>query len=203
MKKIIFVAILFLLYSCKCKNLSCPAFNSDYLSYLNFNINDTLKYVDSSGNMIKFIVTEKNLSSAYTEQCTRNGFGGCVCGCGTNGHIIAISDSSRVGNNILKISINTSQNPNDNSYPESKVLDFQVFNFRGAFAIANVGYSSFQKDSLIPSITLGSNTYTNVHFQQYPTNTVNLNSIINVYYNQQYGILGFYDNQTHSFFYRQ
>ncbi len=193
-----FIAFCFL-YSCKCHDITCPAFSTSDLAYINFNINDTLKYINSYGNTLQFIVTEKNTSASYNESCS-NDFGGCYCiMCGTNGNIKAISDSSRNNINYLKISRSTGKDIGG-----SYSLAFNVFNFSGELNPDAPGENyGFPKDSLISSIILGSSSYSNVHFQQTDTISNNINGIINVYYTKQFGIIGFYDRQTHSLYYRQ
>gem|GEM_PF-4595853 len=60
-------------------------------------------------------------------------------------------------------------------------------------------------DSLIPSMQLGSHSYTNVYVQSIDTLQPPFTNrkIWKTYYSLTAGLLGFHDRQTHTLFYRQ
>jgi hypothetical protein len=74
------------------------------------------------------------------------------------------------------------------------------------FLVLSDSVQSEPNDSLLPILTLGNKTYYNIYVREVDTtynNYTQQESVWKAYYNEQYGIVGFYDRQTQSLFYRE
>ena len=175
----------------------CPAFSEVDAAWLVYHDNDTAKFTNGAGSTITFVMGGKQLSSSYTEACGRGEPAGYYCkSCIAEASVSGTTDSVR-GNGHKRLTISMRQ--------EEGMDDLSI----GIYDIhTRLQYNSatHQPEGNTTTVTLGGTTYGDVYF--YEQDTLNANPVFNpvvskIYYNRQFGILGFYDRQTHSLFYRE
>ncbi len=208
MKKLIYVLMLLTLvqiFSCKCDNVVCADFNPDYLTWIKDSISDSLTFINSAGSRIKFIVTEKTASKGYVQEVNSNWTGCHSLQCFGDANLKAVSDTSR-GNNSIDIRLSTSEitqgGYGDNE--ESRQLSYSIFDCYNSFIFAPT-IKVHEGDYILDSLVLGGNTYRDVIVSEIDT-TISINLTRNIwktYFNNQNGVIGFFDRQTHSLFYRE
>ena len=197
--------LIIILSSCKCDEIrKCSTLSDSALSWLNHN--DTIKYINSSGSRIQFIISSKNNSEPYQmKSCSKNGLGGCICNhnyCESSGNFLAISDTTINGKNEYFVRID--EVSSDNKSDESSILNYTIFEFRNQINLLKPTELS-TNDSLLASLVVGTYTYSNVYIQMIDTtitSSINKN-IWKVYFTQLNGIVGFRTRQSQTFYYRE
>lgn len=190
--------------SCKCdKTYQCPSLSDDGLSCLNQNTGDTLKFINADGNSFAFIINLKYIKPGYESKACRHGELGCSCdySCESNGHLAGNSDSSVNGQSSYYININENS---DHSYKTAGFLWYTVFDFYGK-SIDLLNTQMAAGDSLLSAIQLGNHSYTNVFVQSVDT-TSNLHHnrrMWKAYFTKANGIIGFWDRQSRTLYYRE
>ena len=200
-------SILINIFSCKCDDTyTCPVLADSTLNWLTLNLNDTIKYINSTGGRIQFIVSSKAISPAYeTKPCLPTGLGGCKCKqdrCESSGHLYAEGDT--IINNENQYFVRIDETNNENRYEQYSTLSYTIFDFHKSINLLKPTEIS-TNDSLIPSLVVGNNTYSNVYVQSIDTTlTTNLNrKVWKVYYTQLSGVVGFRTRLNQDFYYRE
>jgi hypothetical protein len=200
-------SILINILSCKCDDTyTCPVLSDSTLNWLTLNLNDTIKYINSSGGRIQFIVSSKAISPAYqTKPCSPNGLGGCICKrdrCESSGNLYAEADIMINDENQYFVRIDETNN--EKRYEQYSTLSYTFFDFHTQINLLKPTAIS-TNDSLIPSLMVGNNTYSDVYVQVIDTTlTSNLNrKVWKVYYTQLNGVVGFCTRLNQNFYYRE
>ncbi|MDQ3045973.1 MAG: hypothetical protein M3R27_00370 [Bacteroidota bacterium] len=210
MKKLFIISTFLIIinfFSCKCDDTyTCPTLSDSTLSWLTLNLNDTIKYTNSSGDRIQFIVSSKTISPAYeTKPCGPTGLGGCICKqnrCKSSGNLFAEADT--IINNKNQYFVRIDETNNENIYNQYSTLFYTIFDFNNGINLLKPTELS-PNDSLMPSLLVGNNTYSNVYVHMIDTtSTSNLNrKVWKVYYTQLGGVVGFRTRQNQNFYYRE
>ena len=185
---------LVLLTACK-HSQDCPGFDDRDAAWLVYHVNDTIKFTNAANDKIRFVTTQRNTDPSYSEVCHRGEPAGYYCKpCTSSASVSAVTDTLR--RNYYRINLEM-LNPDGN-------LSFAVYDNMG---ILDYDYDTHTVKSAdkLDTLTLGGTLYHDVYFHEVDTLlTFMTNTIVwKTYYNKQYGILGFYDRQTHSLFYRE
>jgi len=216
--KVLALIVLFGFYcACKCDPILCPALEPRYSAWLPHKAGDVITYSNGNGQEIQFTVSRYGVSEVKELHCGPDGFGGCHCPeCPepSSGLHAETSDTSRkivdaLGQTAkivryLNIEIRKPNEKNDSVFLSYSVFDNNNSMPVGPSVIIN------NKDSLLPSFTIGNHTYLNVITHEVDTLAKPYgNPIYNVYfvwksyYNKEFGIIAFYDLKTRSLFYRK
>jgi hypothetical protein len=132
------------LQGCCDRDISCPALADEYSQWLpnNFNVNDTLRYVNDNGDEIDFKVNSYVKSEASTVGCHRSGMG-CYCyecpvpgsGCtsqSTNTVKKIYTTSGTIAQTFKNLNISISK---PDAASDSIVLSYYVFDHTNSFTI--------------------------------------------------------------------
>jgi hypothetical protein len=199
------------LYSCNCGSITCPGLDTGFSRWLPYKDGETITFTNGSGNEIRFVVSRSELSVSKNLDCGKDGLGGCNCpDCPEpTGESAAISsDTSRKKGKLVYNSVGVGIRQHKTN-KDSVFLTYTIFDHGNSLVIhPTLQYKN--TDSLLSTYTVGNHTYTNVVVHQTDTNArSNPNPIYNKtfvwksYYNQEYGVIAFYDLATQSFFYRK
>jgi hypothetical protein len=142
-------------------------------------------------------------------QCHPNGYGGCGCpGCGAAflDTKAITNDTTRNGTNIQgqRFYANELYTRIEKIYPDSNLvaLNYTILYHQNRIFIGpNFGLHDFN-DSILPTFTIGGNTYSNVVVHETDT-TANYMFVWKSYYSKEFGIVAFFDRKTQSLFYRK
>ncbi len=191
---ILFAAIL--LSACK-HSQDCPGFVGADVAWLSYPNGDTAKFTDAAGNKISFHMQTSSVDPSYTEECGRGEPAGYYCKpCKAGANISGISDTMRRNTKWLQIALTRG----DERTPGN--IELSVFDYTGKLSFDYKTHQP-QNANLLPTLTLGGTAYQDVYYTEADTTTPSMILISKIYYNKQFGILGFYDRQTHSLFYRE
>jgi hypothetical protein len=204
LKLLIGLTITLHLSSCNCdKKYNCGTLSDDALSWLNQNQNDTIKFVNTIGQHLKFVVISRMVSSPYEAQACKHGGVGCSCDyrCNANGRFYALSDSAI--NNFQNYSVDIEEE-SDNKYKTSSNLTFAILGFISKIDINNPTQLN-SGDSLLSTLQMGNGTYSNVYAQMIDTlSSYNQNKAIwKTYFTKSLGVVGFRDRQSQTLYYRE
>ncbi len=209
MKPIVYFIVCFLItviHSCKCKDrYDCPSLSTGELALLNYTSADTIKFINAVGQFLIFPFENTSVSQPYSAQACKQADIGCSCDytCESTGSALFIGDSTRNGTRSLSYDIKETGRSFGEYSASSLVFTFDVFDFSGKINLID-SLLLFPGDSLASSISLGNHTYSNVHVVAYDTSQVYFQNkkIWKVYFTKTDGIIGFWDRQTQTVFYR-
>jgi len=210
---IIYINLLFLLLitGCKCKNKTtlCIGINPKYAKLIRYRTNDSIVYSNNNAESISFMVkTYNSINNNYLKDCKDSMFG-CICEpCTTNASFSATSldsawvwvDSVGNQNNYHKMGYMVTDNVNN------ATLNFDIAHlyYKLLFPYKNLDMNQ----KLIPNITLGSKNYTDVILIQIDTSNFSTgiyrtqnHFMTKLYFQAEYGIIGFHDIKSNSLFY--
>ncbi len=192
------VLILGLFFFAGCdRNVTCPGFPDEFLSPINYSINDKLTYRDSAGSQIVFTVNEKFVQPKT--EVHHDYYKNIVCDAAANFN--STSDSFRNGNNRFGISLSIADARHDSS---EIIAEYNILGLNNKITVSPsiiIQYGS--ADSLVHNLTLGGKNYNNVIVTEYDTTLYPGKIIWKMYYEKNSGIIGFEDKQTHSLYYRE
>ncbi|MEP7264976.1 MAG: hypothetical protein ABI772_10785 [Bacteroidota bacterium] len=202
----IFLLIIFF-NSCKCdKTFDCPALSDDAQTWLPQFESDTVTFRNDEGKELKFILNSKTISPAYEARACKKGELGCSCDyhCESSGNLFMECDSSIDKTNYYYIRIDESGESMKTYFRQGFRITYGIFDFIKSIDLQNsIQLSS--GDSLLSSLTLGNNIYTNVYvFSADTVMPFSTNKRIwKSYYTQKYGVIGFIDRQNQTLYYRK
>jgi hypothetical protein len=214
MKILLGLLSLLFLYSCHCDDLLCPALDTRYAGWINNAQGDTIRFINSAGSRIRFVVIRREISGNKESDCNNVSGYGCKCNdCDATGLMEAVSDSSRVvihpNPNVTTIVKNlntfiaTAYTANGSSYTDtSTTLSYSIFDHANTInfnpeVVINPG------DTFLPSVVLGSKTHSDVIVHLVDTIQYPNQHVWKTYFNKQSGMVGFHDRRTNSLFYRE
>ncbi len=194
------------IYSCNCdKKYSCPALSSEGQIWLSNNKNDSIIFINDAGNLIRFIINAKSTTPSYDAPACKGGEFGCSCDydCEANGNITGYGNVSIGGQSSYFIKV-TETSQSAGKFQTGFNINFNIFDFFGK-QIDLLNPNLNIGDSLLNSAQIGNNTYSQVYVQSIDTlNNFNLNKKIwKTYFTKANGIVGFWDRQSHTLYYRE
>jgi hypothetical protein len=203
--------------ACKCDTVLCPALESQYSAWLPYKAGDVITYSNGNGQEIQFTTSRYEVSEVKEQHCGPDGFGGCKCSDCPEPFSEVHAETSDSSRKIVNAQGQTAKivrylnigirKPNEKG--DSVFLSYSIFDNNNSMAIGpSVIINS--KDSLLPSITIGNRTYSNVITHEvdtlakpYANPIYNVYFVWKSYYNKEFGIIAFYDLKTRSLFYRK
>lgn len=199
MYRYLFISAVVLLSACK-HSQDCPGFTNEDTAWMVYDSGDTVKFVNAAGSRITFAIESQHIDPSYSEECGRGEPMGYYCRpCRISAGVTGASDTSR--RNYKGLS--TGLLKEDDHQEEFCV---SVFDHYATFPFDFKTHSITSALSL-DTLTLGGTLYRNVYVDETDTGStsaVAANILVwKIYYNKQFGILGFHDRQTNSVFYRQ
>lgn len=202
------------LYSCHCDNLLCPALDTRYASWINNSPGDTIRFINSAGSRIRFVVSRREISGNKESECNKISGYGCKCNnCDATGLMESVSDSSRQiihpNPNVTSIVrnlntfISTVYTANGSSYMDTTTtLSYSLFDHTNTLKFSpDVVINA--NDTFLPLVVLGNRTHLDVVVHQIDTVQYPNQHVWKTYFNKQSGVVGFHDRLTNSLFYRE
>ncbi|MCW3086074.1 MAG: hypothetical protein JWP12_3440 [Bacteroidetes bacterium] len=186
-----------LLSACK-HSQDCPGFVGEDASWIAaYHNGDTAKFINAAGSKISFVMSAPSIDPSYTEECGRGEPMGTYCKpCSVDANIYGSSDTMRGNTKHLSMGMHKGEEREPGS------MYFEVFDITG---ILSFDYQTHlpQGATVLPTLVLGGTTYQDVYSAETDTTHHSNVFVSKIYYNKQYGVLGFYDRTSHSLFYRE
>ena len=195
------LVLLSFFYSCKCNDkVHCPTLSDEAKEWIDFNIGDSVKFVNDQGDHFRYAVASKKISPDYDISTCKGSWPLCSCGgdekCNETGAVGFSGDSSGMSINIRQGSF------------KGDVGSFSVTYGIGTFQYTlspGTAMDVSPYDSIQSSVTLGSHTYQDVFVNAVDTTQTYYQNakVWKVYYTKTMGVVGFRYRPSQTLFYRE
>ncbi len=178
------VVVMFTFLSCV-KHKDCPAFNDNDLSFVPYQIGDTITFTSTNQEKYSIYIQAYDKSTSYSFEC--KDLKG-ICPCTDYVSVIACDSENTTNYTFLQLE---QSDASDRQYYKYQLKDFYFeFDFRNELPYID----DFPNIKLISSTSIANTTYNNVVEL---TNIYDDNaSVLKVYFTQTHGIVKFIEKHT-------